>query len=653
MKKYLAYVIALQEAFAAIIPFVLFSSLVNLVYYLGLFFGISPFMPEWVELGLLKDVLYSFASVAIVISISYFLARRRRVSQVIAVLLTLMTFVTVVWMDGGGYPLELPYGFTLETILIPIISTLFLCILYPRFSLNLPLNNENRHVFQLFNYLVAFIVAYGLAVAFFFAIDSVMEQDFIEPTAWMALLPDTIRFFLRDLLIQVSWFFGIHGSHMTNALLGKEILQHEIVPGLFFSEFNRLFVMLGGAGVGWALLIAMLIYARSRSHKMLAYISIPFVVFNINTLLIFAVIVFNRRLLVPFVLLPLFNFLAGYLFLRVVPIHFGEEYFPWMTPSLMNAYFTSGGDLRLVLFQLLLLGLDTWVYSLYLKRFFQSQQIKTHATVLEENLHVQKGLYAEKGVHAFARRKEEIEANEQLESLLPDLTEENLFLYYQPLVETGRTRCNKFEALIRFRRGETITGPFFLGCVENAGLAPIFDVWVSRRVRDDLDRWNMEGYSPEISVNLHPDTLVDPQAIQTIVGNLKGEAIVFEILERSFIRGEESLVNLKKLQDEGFAIAIDDFGVGYSNLETLTRHEVQIIKIDKALIDSIEDRNGFRVCRKMVELCHEIGYRVVAEGVESEAQYARVSEIGADFVQGYYFTPALPFDEARRFAEKL
>ncbi len=654
MRRFLPYVIALQESFAAIVPFVLFSSLVTLVYFLGLYLGVSPVMPEWVELKLLMDVLNGFSSVAIVISITYFLARRGRVSEVIAVLLSLMTFLSIVWMDGGGYPLKLPHGFTLETILVPILSVLALHLLHPRFSLSLPLDNESRHVFQLINYLFSFIFAYVFTLAFFFAFDAVKEQNLFDLEAWLSLFPDVIRFTLRDLFVQASWFFGIHGSHMANALLGKETLRHEIIPGLSFSEYNRLFVALGGAGIGWALLISMLIHARNKTHKALAYISIPFVLFNVNTLLIYAVIVFNRRLLVPFILLPMCNFLAGYVFLKSVPIHFGEGYFPWMMPSPLYAYFKSGGDLRLISFLLLLLAFDVWVYSHYLKRFFQSQQIRNHASSLEENLHVQKGLYAEQGVHAFARRKEEVEANSQLQCLLPDLTEEKLFIYYQPLVHIDDHSCHKYEALIRFRQDDgSISGPFFLGCVETAGLAPIFDVWVSRRVRDDLDRWKTEGYYPDISINLHPDTLVDPKAIRTIMSNLKDYNITFEVLERSFIRGKESLVNLEKLQSKGFAIAIDDFGIGYSNLETLTRHEVQLIKIDRALIGSVEERNGYLVCRKIVELCHEIGYLVVAEGVETETQYTRVTELGVDFVQGYYFTPALPFDKARKFAENM
>ena len=178
-------------------------------------------------------------------------------------------------------------------------------------------------------------------------------------------------------------------------------------------------------------------------------------------------------------------------------------------------------------------------------------------------------------------------------------------------------------------------------------------MWVSQRVKHDLDQWKKENFTPQISINLHPHTLMDSKSIHTIIETLRGEDIVFEILEKSFIFGDKSIENLKKLQKEGFLISIDDFGVGYSNLETLLQHAFQEIKLDKALVDSIEERRGYLVCSKIIELCRDLGYRVVVEGVETAAQYRLAKEAGADLIQGFYFSAALPPDQARQFALRL
>ena len=652
-KKLIFYIIAIQEAFVAMVPFFLLSSMVTLLYYALKYYHPSITFIRLKDIELFMTTLHRFTSVAAVASIAYFVAKRRNVSQIIAILLSLAVFVTIVFIEQFTDPIKLPYGFTAGVLYAPIVSTLLLAALYPRFSLNLPSVDGNRHIYRLFDYLFVFFIAYFATMLFYIIAEYFVDWEVPILHRAFSALPDMFAFYLRDLFVQLFWFVGIHGSHITNAIVGKEILFQEIFPHLTYVEFNRLFVTLGGAGVGVALLVALLYTARERTYKYLTRLSIPFVLFNINTLLVYPIVVFNRSLFVPFVLVPLSNFLAGYLFVNLVPIHWADAYIPWTTPPLLNAYLKSGGDFRLVSFQLMLMLIDTAVYIYFVKRFFKSQSMKEHAWVLGENLNVSHDLEANEGVSAYTAHHEVIEANVRLGELLPTLNEENLSIYYQPKVRVDDHACNTYEALIRYRNNGRLTGPVFLESIEQAGLAPIVDVWVSQRVRRDLALWKEEGFTPEISINLHPDTLLDSKAIESILTYLKGERIKIEILERSFILGEKALENLQRLQEGGFAISIDDFGVGYSNLETIIKHNIQEIKLDKLVIDMIESRNGYLVCKKIVELCHEIGHQVVAEGVERGKQYSRLVEIGVDYIQGFYFTPALPRDEARRFAEAL
>ncbi len=651
--KFMRYIIALQEAFAAMVPFFLFSSMAVLFYYTIQYFKISlPFI-ETKEVQSYVRAFNQFSSIIAVAAIAYFLAKRVSISQIIAIQLSLAVFVTIVLFEKTVYPLELPYGFSIGTLYAPIVSTFFLYILYPYFSLRLPHMVGSRHIYQLLDYIFVFVIAYFITIVIYITISYAIKPELTLLVTLSSTLPDTIEFFLRDLVAQIFWFFGVHGQRIVNAIFGKDILEQMIVANLSYAEFNRLFVMLGGTGTGLSLLFALLFAAKEKVFKYLARISIPFVVFNINTLLIYPLIVFNRYLLFPFIFVPLFNFLVGYIFVNMITINWSDIYIPWTTPPVVNGYLKSGGDFRVIVFQVFLLLIDTVIYLHYVRKFFKMQSIKNHASVLKENLNIREKIESNLGVHSYLIERKVIESTAKLEKILPTLNEENLFVYYQPKVKVKDKTCNSFEALIRYKCEGKLTGPFFLNEIEQAGLAPIMDVWVAKQVKVDLEQWKKESFTPEVSINIHPDTLLDSKSVEIIISTLKNEKIKIEIVERGFFIGEKAIKSLQKFQKEGFAISIDDFGVGFSNLETLIKYNIQEIKLDKALIDTIESQKGYIACKKIVELCHEEGYIVVAEGVETKKQYALIEKMGIDYVQGFFFSPALPPKKAKEFAENM
>ena len=100
-------------------------------------------------------------------------------------------------------------------------------------------------------------------------------------------------------------------------------------------------------------------------------------------------------------------------------------------------------------------------------------------------------------------------------------------------------------------------------------------------------------------------------------------------------------------------ISIDDFGVGYSSLETLIKNKFDELKLDKTLIDEIETKKGFLVCQNTVNLCKDLNIKVVAEGVETKAQLNSLRFMDVDYIQGYYFSPALPFEKVKEFSENF
>ncbi|NPA15507.1 MAG: EAL domain-containing protein, partial [Deferribacteres bacterium] len=207
-----------------------------------------------------------------------------------------------------------------------------------------------------------------------------------------------------------------------------------------------------------------------------------------------------------------------------------------------------------------------------------------------------------------------------------------------------------FEALIRYCNKGRLMGPVFLDIIERAGLAPVIDIWVCKRVKEHIEIWKTEGFSTLVSINLHPDTLADSGAIKQIINILKFESIMFEILEKSFIR-KSAVFNLMKLQDSGFKISIDDYGTGYSNIESIINLNIDELKIDKSVISRVETHKGFVVCKHVTNLCHDLGIEVVAEGVETERQLEIVRRLDIDVVQGFYYSPAIPKEKVKKFVE--
>ncbi len=649
-------IVTLQEAFAATLPFFLLTSIIALLRFLFGYFHWQVrtefFFLNKYQLWQLLETFNRFASFVATATIAYFFARRINVSPVIATMLSIATLISYFEMEDRLHLLKLPYGFAPVALFNPLVSTFALRALSPYLSLSLPETGGKGHMYRHLNHLFTFVAAYMVTMAVLrFSAWAFAPCCLFLKEAFQHLSA-LLYFAMRDFLAQLLWFVGVHGDRLVNGLMGREILKAEIAPHLTFAEFNRLFVVIGGSGVGLALFLALLVRARERSLRLLALVSAPFVVFNINTLLIYALVVFNRFLFFPFVFLPLFNLAAGYAFLRWVPVRFSKVFLEWNTPPFLDGYLKSGGDLRLVAFQGLLVAVDTLVYVYFVQRYSQAISLEWQLKRLGQNLRLTEALASRAGIKAFVAYAKLIEAHAKLESLVRDLREENLEVFYQPVLPARPSGEYGLEALLRYRDRGEIRGPEFLDLIEDAGLASLVDLWVCKRVKRDLEAMRRQGRVPRVSINLHPDTFLSDETVSLIIQTLKGEAVTFEIVERSFLAGERAQANLQRLRQAGFAISVDDFGSGYSSLDTIIKYPFYELKLDRNLVETVESPKGRLVTESIVKICHQIGARVVAEGVETEGQRNGVCAIGVDRVQGYFFAPALPLSEALRYLER-
>ncbi|WP_293173854.1 EAL domain-containing protein [Oceanithermus sp.] len=646
-KRLTLLIVALQEAFTATVPFFLLTSLVSVLRFLFAYFNLEILSVDAYRIWGLQQTLYRFSSFVATATIAYFLARRLNTSPLIATVLSIATLVTYLGVENPYPLLGLPYGFAPIALINPVVAVLFFKLFEPWLSLPLPEVGGRKHIYRHINHLFVYLAAYAATVVLFTVARFAYSNYAVVFLNHLVLNPpEVLRFAARDLFTQVFWFLGIHGSRTANSIFGKQLLDLQMFPNLTFAEFNRLFVVIGGAGVGLGLLLALWIRMRDRPLRLITYLSTPFVIFNINTLLIYAVVVLNRCLFLPFVGLPLLNFALAYAFLNLVEITFSDYYIVWNVPVFFDGYLKSGGDWRVLGFQGFLLALDTLVYLYFVDRYVRVQSTTTHLERLKLNLGLRSEITSQEGLQAFEAHQRVMHAHARLDAVVQDLKEENLTVYYQPKLPREPGGEPGLEALLRHRKDGRVRGPDFLGLIEDAGLAYLIDLWVCRRVKHDLEQMHAQGWTPRVSINLHPDTFLNDEAVTTIVRTLKGEDVIFEIVERSFFAGATALRNLQRLKEAGFAISIDDFGVGFSSLETIIHHDFYELKLDRSLTVTLKSERGYLVCQNIVEICHGIGSHVVAEGVEEPEQLERLCAMGVDYVQGYLFAPALPLDEA-------
>ena len=650
--KILLYITTIQEAFGAVIPYFFLLATVTLLLTVLEYFQIDLF---WIDRSFIEQVqkgLGLFSSLVIALSIAHYGAVRLKIPHVIVGTLTIAVYITIAVIEQMNMLMFLMPGFSAAVIYAPVASSFVLHMLYPYLSLRLPLHDVHRHIYRLFNYLFVFIAAYVVVMAVYYAADLLLDEILDHLGAFLSSsVPVAIYLFLRDALVQLFWFFGIHGEHTVGLFFPYSVFKDAIVPHLNYLEFNRLFVTIGGSGAGLALLISALLLARTRTHKIISRVSIPFVIFNINTLMIFAFVVLNRYLFLPFVLVPLLNFVLAYGFIFWVPVTFNDIPVLWNTPVFVDGYLKTDGDMKVILFQLFLLVIDTLIYYRAMKRFVETQSLPRQLAVLSEKLNIHDEIASKSHIGAYKAYTEIIDANAELDKVLKHLNENKMLIYYQPKIDLHTNSCHAFEALIRYWDNGRLTGPVFLDTIEKAGMAPVIDLWVVEQVRRDLDRWKEQGFSPQISINLHPDTIGAPDAIKKIVEIIGGHIVMFEIVERSFLDKDDALESLKIMQEHRHLVSIDDFGFGYSNLETLLENRIDELKLDRTLVQKLDQAKGQAICRNITRFCHEIDIRVVAEGVETEEQKETVVEMGIDTIQGWYYSPAIPFEKVRLYAQ--
>ncbi|TNE99742.1 MAG: EAL domain-containing protein [Gammaproteobacteria bacterium] len=234
------------------------------------------------------------------------------------------------------------------------------------------------------------------------------------------------------------------------------------------------------------------------------------------------------------------------------------------------------------------------------------------------------------------------------------LTDNQLALYLQPKLSLSTNTVVGMEALIRWpEKMGTIRPDEIIELAEQTGLIKPLTRWVLEQALNLRARLKEQGWDLGISVNISPNNLREPdfpmfvQRLMSSFHNHQG-TITFEVTETSMMQDPaNSLMALKSLNAAGIPVSIDDFGSGYSSLSYIKQLPASEVKIDRSLVTDLATESEDRVIvQTTINMCHSLGYQVVAEGVEDEATADILRDMGCNMIQGYLLTPPLPFDKA-------
>ncbi|MEK6575964.1 MAG: GGDEF domain-containing response regulator [Nitrospirota bacterium] len=234
---------------------------------------------------------------------------------------------------------------------------------------------------------------------------------------------------------------------------------------------------------------------------------------------------------------------------------------------------------------------------------------------------------------------------------------DQLFLVYQPKVDLKTNRIIGVEALVRWQhpRLGVVPPDQFISSAEKTGMIRQLTLWVLGEVLKQSRSWHQEGIEMNISVNLSVRSLQAPRLTEQIAGLLSTwgvapERLRLEITESLIMFDPaRALEVLSSLRKEGIRFSIDDFGTGYSSLGYLKRLPVDEIKIDKSfVINMAEDENSAIIVRSVIELAHNLGLQVVAEGVENKEVMDRLTSLDCDSAQGYFIGRPSPVEGLTR-----
>ncbi|WP_330204215.1 two-component system response regulator [Cyanobacterium sp. DS4] len=258
--------------------------------------------------------------------------------------------------------------------------------------------------------------------------------------------------------------------------------------------------------------------------------------------------------------------------------------------------------------------------------------------------------------HSFTAKQVSLEAK-----LHNALNNQELEIYYQPLVEMKTNKIFGAEALLRWNNPEDkyISPEIFIPLAEEIGIIETINDWILNTACEEFNYLHKNFKSDlQLSINLSKrqfdQDYLEQKILKILADNYFNPSLLQIEISENFLVNNHQVASrkLKKLHNIGLKIAIDDFGTGYSSLGYLQNLDFDILKLDRIFINKIENnQKNATITKSLIEMAHELNLKIIAEGVETEPELSFLHKNNCDYYQGYLFSRALPFQQFKELLE--
>ena len=423
------------------------------------------------------------------------------------------------------------------------------------------------------------------------------------------------------------WFFGIHGHNMLDTVIKQHFA--DVTAGIFSKTMQDVFVLLGGTGAMLCLVVA------------------P--------------IILNPIFVVPFMLVPLANFLITYaaIYSGLVP-HLVSEV-NWTTPIFLSGYQATGSWAGAIL-QMVCLAVGVCIYMPFI-RLYEEQSVRKMERDLK--LLVQEMQREEENNAIMTLTKREDELGHVARSLAVELVEaiqhQELYLMYQPQVNCEGV-CVGIEALIRWNHPELgfIYPPLIIELAKEKHVLYLLEQYIFDTAAATAEK--LKPYAGEefkVSVNITNESLEwegIEQCIDDTVAkyDIPSEWFCLEITEQDALSSSIDIADkIKNIKAKGHKFLIDDFGMGHTSLTYLQTNYFDVVKLDGSLTRDVlcNERNS-DIIGSIVYLSKSLHFKIIAEYVEDENQRDELKRLGCDAFQGYLYSKPLEEDALLTWMEE-
>lgn len=589
----------------------------------------------------------------LIFCVSYFFVLRYNLPKLTTAISMTIFFKIILYFFETIAPIVIYFlACFLPFILIPILNYFY----KKRWAKIVSSKNINQSLTQSFNLLLpSFILSFillTLYIIFWYSKDYFnlnINFDFKIPSS-------TFGEYIFSFFNSLFWWLGLHGGMILNGFTNL-ISQHTQIPTIEINNILNAFVFIGGCGSTLSLVLAILILSRQKKYRIIALSSVPFSLINVNEILVFGIpIIFNLKLLIPFILTPIVNVFIVNLALNSGFISISNYEVSFSTFIFFNAWIATNEGLNGLLIQIVSIILGTFIYMPFVMRLTNEKRTIKFSTFDSQ--------FNEQTDETIMNLDDNIKQNIQLEIKNKEIIENleriskyNYVLFYQPQICPHNHKILGCESLIRaYDEKGNIKTPFdFLPWFDKAKMNKVIDSWVLEEAYKQAQIFKKNNIYIPISVNISANILHDKNFIEFATNIIKKSEnmINIELTEKLLASDNNMKDILTKFQEAGAKNYIDDFGTEYSSLSYLYKLPIDAIKIDRSFVLALDTKKGKELFEGILLLAQKMQFRVIVEGVETDEQLNFIKEHGEVSIQGWYYSKALNSEDFINYCRKF